>query len=81
MLKVEILGMGCPKCAKTKRLVEKALSELHLEACIVHVTDPNQIAEYGVWATPGLVVDGQVKCTGKVPSVEALKQLFGGPIG
>lgn len=75
-MKIEILGTGCPKCQQTEELVQRALSELDLQAEVVHVTDPTAIAAYGVLMTPGLVVDGQVKSTGKVPPVEELKRLF-----
>ncbi len=75
-MKVEILGTGCPKCQKTEELVNRALSELGVEAEVEHVTDPTAIADYGVFMTPGLVVDGEVKASGKVPSVGELKTLF-----
>lgn len=75
-MKIEILGMGCPKCQKTEKLVKQALKELSLEAEVVKVTDPNEIAERGVFFTPGVVVDGQVKSSGKVPSIGDLKKML-----
>jgi len=75
-VKIEILGTGCPKCQKTEKLVRKALEELSLSAEVVKVTDPNQIAERGVFFTPGVVVDGEVKLSGKVPSIGELKKML-----
>ena len=75
-MKVEILGTGCPKCQKTEELVKHALSELGVEATVEHVTDPTAIADYGVFMTPGLVVDGEVKSSGKVPSQDELKRML-----
>ncbi|MFB6285454.1 MAG: thioredoxin family protein [Candidatus Bipolaricaulia bacterium] len=75
-MKVEILGTGCPKCQKTEELVHQALGELDVEADVEHVTDPTAIADYGVFMTPGLVVDGEVKLSGKVPAVDDLKAML-----
>jgi len=73
-VKIEILGTGCPKCQKTEKLVQEALEALSLSAEVVKVTDPNQIAERGVFFTPGVVVDGEVVTSGKVPSMGELKK-------
>jgi len=76
-MKIEILGTGCPKCHKTKENVEAALSELGREAEVIEVKDLKSIADYGVMLTPAVVVDGDVKIVGKVPSVEDVKSLIG----
>ncbi len=72
-MKIEVLGTGCPKCHKTRENVETALSEAGKEAEIVEVKDLKSIADYGVMMTPAVVVDGEVKIVGKVPSVEQIK--------
>ncbi len=72
-MKIEILGTGCKKCIKTKEVVEKALEETGLEAEVVKVEDYETILSYGVMITPGLVIDGEVKLGGKVPSVNDVK--------
>lgn len=72
-MQIEILGTGCPKCQKTEELVHQALSELGHSAEVEHVTDPTAIADYGVLMTPGLVVDGEVKLSGRVPSLDDIK--------
>jgi len=76
-MKIEILGMGCPKCHKTMENIEAALSETGREAEVVEVKDLKSIADYGVMITPAVVVDGAVKIVGKVPSVADIKALLG----
>ena len=76
MKKLEILGTGCPKCEKLSKATEQAAKELGVEYEIVKVKDINDIMAYGVMMTPALVVDGQVKTSGKVPSIEGLKELI-----
>lgn len=76
-MKVEILGTGCPKCQRTEELVKQALNDLGISAEVEHITDPNAIADYGVFKTPGVVVNGEVKLSGKVPSLDELKDLLG----
>ncbi len=76
-MKIEVLGIGCPKCHKTKENVEAALSELGKDAEVVEVKDLKAIAGYGVMLTPAVAIDGDVKIVGKVPSVEEIKSLIG----
>ena len=73
-MKLEILGVGCPKCIKLEELTRKAASELGIEAEITKVKDIKKIMDYGVMMTPALVVDGVVKVVGKVPSLEDIKK-------
>ncbi|MHC1576717.1 MAG: thioredoxin family protein [Methanosarcinaceae archaeon] len=73
-MKIEILGTGCPKCKKTYDVVTKAVKEAGVEADITKVEDLNSIMDYGVTLTPGVVVDGDVKITGKIPSINAVKE-------
>jgi small redox-active disulfide protein 2 len=75
-MKLEILGSGCAKCARLEELARQAASELGIEADIIKVKDINQIMNYGVMITPALVVDGEVKVAGKVPSLEEMKKII-----
>ncbi|GEL08205.1 thioredoxin family protein [Salisediminibacterium halotolerans] len=75
-MKIEILGTGCSKCKRLEERTNEAVTELGLEAEVVKVEELDQIMEYGVFKTPGLVVDGEVKESGKVPTVKAIKQLL-----
>ncbi|MEA1984119.1 MAG: thioredoxin family protein [Euryarchaeota archaeon] len=73
-MKIEILGTGCAKCKKTFEVVEKAVKEAGVEADIVKVEDLDSIMNYGVMLTPGVVVDGDVKIAGKIPSIDDVKE-------
>jgi small redox-active disulfide protein 2 len=76
MRKIQILGTGCPKCKKLAECAEAAAKELGIEYEIEKVTKISDIMKFGVMSTPGLVVDGQVKVAGKVPTVEQLKEML-----
>ena len=76
MKKIQILGTGCAKCKKIAEHAEKAAQELGIDYEIEKVTDITQIMNFGIVITPGLVVDGVVKTSGKVPSVEEVKKLL-----
>ena len=67
-MKIEILGMGCPKCKKTTQNAQQAIEELGINAEIIKVEELDKITEYGVMMTPALVIDGKVKVAGKIPS-------------
>ena len=73
-MKIEILGMGCPKCKQLFENAQKAVQEVGIKAEILKVEDMDKITEYGVMMTPALVIDGEVKVAGKVSSSEEIKQ-------
>lgn len=73
-MKIEILGSGCAKCNKLKELVEKIVNENDINAEITKVEDINKILDYGVMITPGLVIDGDVKIAGKIPSEDKVRE-------
>ena len=75
-MKIQILGTGCPKCTRLKENAEAAIKELERDFLIEKVTDLNEIMKFGVMVTPALVVDGNVKVVGKVPSVEKIKSML-----
>jgi len=77
MKKIQILGTGCPKCTKLTENTEVAAKELDIEHEIEKVTDINEIMKFGVMVTPVLVVDGEVKAAGKVPSAKEMKRILG----
>ena len=76
MLKLQILGTGCPKCAKLAENAEAAAKAAGIEYELEKVTDINEIMAFGVMLTPALAVDGVVKVVGKVPNPEAIKALL-----
>ncbi len=76
MKKIQILGTGCPKCKKLAENAEAAAKELELEFEVEKVADINEMMKFGVMMTPALVVDGEVKVAGKVPSPDEIKQML-----
>ena len=75
-MKIEILGTGCPKCKATENAVRKVVEELGKDIEVVKVEDLKEIVNRGVMMTPAVVVDGEVKIVGHVPSVNEIKKLF-----
>lgn len=78
MMKLQILGTGCPKCVLLGEHAERAAQELGLDYQLEKVTGIEEILGFGVLATPALVVDGEVKVSGHVPSTGRLKALLAG---
>ena len=74
-MKIEVFGPGCPKCKKTVENVNKALAEAGraAEAEVVKVEKFEEIARCKILLTPAVAIDGEVKCSGKVPSVEEIR--------
>jgi len=75
-MEIKVLGPGCPKCNQTEQMVMNALQEAGVAANVEKVTDSMEIAKYGVFGTPAVVVDGEVKTVGKVPTQEEIKNWF-----
>ena len=71
-MKIEVLGMGCAKCNKLEQEVREALKELDVEAEVKKVSDLDKISSYGVLMTPGLVINGKVYSSGKLPAAATL---------
>jgi small redox-active disulfide protein 2 len=76
MVKIEILGTGCPKCKKLAENAEIAAKNLGIEYEIEKITDINEIMKFGVMITPALAIDGTVKVAGKVASPEDIKAML-----
>ncbi len=72
MLKIKILGSGCTNCKTLERLCQEVVSENHIEATVEKVSDLKDIMSYGILSTPGLVVNGKVICSGKLPTKSTL---------
>ena len=75
---IKILGTGCAKCQKLEQITREAVASLGLDATIDKVTDPGEIASWGVMTTPALVVDDRVVAAGRVPSEADLTALLAG---
>ena len=74
MKDLKILGTGCPKCIKLEEMVRNYIAKNSIEAEIDHVTNLDEIMEYGVVMTPALVVDNEIKISGKLPSEKELAE-------
>lgn len=75
-MKIEILGTGCSKCKAAEKVVKKVVEELGKDVEVVKVEDLQEIVNRGVMMTPAVVVDGEVKIVGHVPSSDEIKKLL-----
>ncbi len=73
---IEVLGPGCSNCKVLYERTREAVRDLGLDATVEKISDLNVIMGYRIMATPALVVDGQVKVAGRVPSVEQIKEVL-----
>jgi small redox-active disulfide protein 2 len=73
-MRIEVLGMGCTRCHQLEEQVRQALKELNIEAEVDKVSDLDKISSYGVLMTPGLVINGKVYSSGKLPVMATLKK-------
>lgn len=72
-MEIRILGAGCPRCNEVEKRTLNALTELNVAADVQKVKNINEIAKYGVFGTPGLVMNGKIKSSGRIPSLEEIK--------
>jgi len=72
-LEVAILGPGCYSCNKLEQDILAVLSETGIKAGLSHITDPSMMVQYGILSTPALVINGKVKCAGRLPSKSMIK--------
>jgi small redox-active disulfide protein 2 len=76
MMKLIVLGPGCPRCEKLAADTREAADQLGIEYELEKITDIKRFIEFGVMMTPGLVVDGEVKIQGKVPPIDDIKKML-----
>ena len=77
-MKIEVLGTGCKNCNALEAATHQALQDLGMDVPVEKVTDYGEIVAYGVMSTPALALDGEVKTSGRVPSVRELTELLSG---
>jgi small redox-active disulfide protein 2 len=78
-MEIKVLGPGCANCHKMEEMAKAAVNELGIEAKIEKITDIAQIAMHAILSTPGLIVNGKIKHSGKpLPSLEKVKELIKG---
>lgn len=73
MLDVKVLGPGCSNCIKLENLVKEVVTENNISANVEKITDRNKFLDYGIMLTPGLVVNGKVLSSGKIPTKSTLE--------
>ena len=73
---LKVLGPGCARCEQLAKSTRAAAEELELDYELEKITDLDRFIDYGLMMTPGLVVDGELKVHGQVPSIEELKELL-----
>ena len=76
MKRIEILGTGCPRCQQLTAAAEEAARALGIDYELVKVTDVQEIVSRGVMMTPGLMVDGELKAAGRIPTAAELATLL-----
>ena len=73
-MRIEILGMGCPKCKKLYENAQAAVKELNAQAEVVKIEDIQKITDYGIMTTPAIAIDGEVKAAGRIPAPDEIKK-------
>ena len=75
-MELKVLGTGCPKCNKLENMVNEVIKDLNADATVTKVKDINEIAKAGVMLTPALMINGDIKLAGKLPSKEDLTKMI-----
>ncbi len=79
MMEIKVLGPGCANCHKMEELAKQAVRELGVDATVEKITDIGQIAMHGILSTPGLIVNGKIKHSGKpLPNLDKVKDMIRG---
>ncbi len=76
-MEIKVCGPGCASCEQAQKVVETAIAALGVEATITKVTDFQEIAKLGIFSTPAVVVDGDVKCVGRTPKQTEVEEWIG----
>lgn len=76
-MKIEVFGPGCPKCQLVEKTVKDALAELNIQGDVEKVKDIMKIMESGIMLTPGLRINGKIKCSGRIPKIDEVKKWIG----
>ena len=73
-MEIRILGPGCPRCHEVEKRTINVLAQLGVAADVQKVTDIKKIMEYKIFSTPGFVINGKVKSSGRIPSLDEIKR-------
>jgi small redox-active disulfide protein 2 len=72
-MEIKVLGRGCAKCHLTEEIIRQVLLEERIDAQVEKVTGYKKIAEYGIFLTPSVLIDGEVKCVGRIPTKKEIR--------
>lgn len=75
-MEIKVLGTGCAKCKSLEKITLQGVDELNLNASVEKVEDIQKIMEYGIMRTPGLVINGKVVLSGKLPKINEIKEIL-----
>ncbi len=75
-MEIKVIGAGCAACKKLLGITQDAVKELNAHADVLYVTDMAEIMKTGVLSTPGLMINGQIKVSGRVPSAKEVKKII-----
>lgn len=76
-MEIKVLGPGCTNCHKMEEMAKTAVHELGIDADVVKITDIGQIVTHGILSTPGLIINGKIKHSGKpLPSLDKVKEII-----
>lgn len=78
MVKIEVFGVGCPKCKKTEENCRQAVKELGIKAEVTHVYDQAKMLMRGITDSPAVMIDGELKASGRVPEIREIKEWLSG---
>ena len=78
MVKIEVFGVGCPKCKKTEENCRQAVKELGIKVEVTHVYDQAKMLMRGITDNPSVVIDGELKASGRVPEIREIKGWLSG---
>ena len=76
-MEIKVLGSGCAKCKATYEMIEKIVKENQLDATLSKVEDIVELLNYGIMTTPAIIVDGEVKLKGHIPTESEIKKILG----
>ncbi len=76
-MEIKVCGPGCASCEKAEKVVEAAIAAKGVKADFIKVKDFQEIAKLGIFSTPAVVVNGKVKCTGRVPKQSEVEEWIG----
>lgn len=80
-MEIKVFGLGCSRCAETEALVKQAVAAKGVQATVIKVSDPKEIMLAGIMSAPAVTIDGEIKCSGRIPAKEEILAWLDGAKG